>query len=146
MLGHPTVVHPGNLLAELLTQHEALRALMDRCEHLADELDDGHGDPAALTREVARLRLAFDAHNRFEEQYLRPVLREVDAFGSVRIDRMIADHISEHRAVRDQLGDGPTAVLRAAVDNLRVHLQAEERYFLSAKLLRERLVPMEHGS
>jgi iron-sulfur cluster repair protein YtfE (RIC family) len=146
MSRHQSTVSPGNLLAVLLTQHEALRALMDHCERLADELDDGDGDPAELTREIAKLRLAFDAHNRFEEQYLRPVLREIDAFSSVRIDRMIADHVSEHRAVRDQLGDGPIAVLRAAIDNLRVHLQAEERYFLSAKLLRERLVPMEHGS
>jgi hypothetical protein len=146
MSRHRTVVSPGNLLAELLAQHAALRALMDRCEQLADDLDEGRGDPAELTRAIATLRLEFDAHNRFEEQFLRPVLREINAFGSVRIDRMIADHVNEHRAVRDQLGDAPTAVLRAAVDQLRVHLQAEERYFLSAKLLRERLVPMQHGS
>ena len=143
---HPSGVHPGNLLAELLTQHESLRALMNRCGQLADDLDDGRGDPTALTREIVKLRLAFDAHNRFEEQFLRPVLREINAFGSIRIDRMIADHISEHRAVCDQLGDGPTAVLRAAVDQLRMHLQAEERYFLSAKLLRGDRATAEPGS
>ena len=139
-------MHPSKLLTELMKQHEAIRAIMDRCEALADELDDGRGDPSQLTREVAKLRLAFDAHNRFEEQLLRPVLREIDAFGDVRIDRMIADHIGEHHAVREQLGDGPTAMLRSAIDTLRVHLQAEERYFLSSKVLRDDLVTVEPGS
>jgi hypothetical protein len=139
-------VHPSKLLTELMTQHEALRGIMDRCEQLADELDAGRGDPAQLTREVAKLRLAFDAHNRFEEQLLRPVLREIDAFGDVRIDRMIADHVGEHRMVRERLGDGPTAIMRDAIDHLRVHLQAEERYFLSSKVLRDDLVSVEPGS
>jgi len=138
-------VQPSKLLTELTKQHDAIRQIMDRCEQLADELDEGRGDPSQLTREVAKLRLAFDAHNRFEEQLLRPVLRELDAFGDVRIDRMIADHVGEHHAVREQLGDGPTAVLRNAIDNLRVHLQAEERYFLSSKVLRDDLVSVEGG-
>jgi len=142
-------VHPSKLLTELTKQHDALRAIMDRCEQLADALDEGRGDleaAAQLTREVAKLRLAFDAHNKFEEQLLRPVLREIDAFGDVRIDRMIADHVGEHHAVREQLGEGPTAMLRSAIDNLRVHLQAEERYFLSSKVLRDDLVSVEGGS
>lgn len=139
-------MHPSKLLTELVKQHDALRAIMDHCEQLADELDEGRGDPSHLTREVAKLRLAFDAHNKFEEQLLRPVLREMDAFGDVRIDRMIADHIGEHHAVREQLGDGPTAMLRSAIDTLRVHLQAEERYFLSSKVLRDDLVSVESGS
>ena len=139
-------MHPSKLLTELMKQHDALRAIIDRCEAMADELDEGRGDPSQLTREVAKLRLAFDAHNRFEEQLLRPVLREMDAFGDVRIDRMIADHVGEHHAVREQLGDGPTAMLRSAIDTLRVHLQAEERYFLSSKVLRDDLVSVEPGS
>lgn len=139
-------MHPSKLLTELMKQHDALRSIIDRCEAMADDLDEGRGDPSQLTREVAKLRLAFDAHNKFEEQLLRPVLRELDAFGDVRIDRMIADHIGEHHAVREQLGEGPTAILRAAIDTLRVHLQAEERYFLSSKVLRDDLVSVEGGS
>jgi hypothetical protein len=129
-----------------MKQHDALREMIDHCESLADELDAGRGDPSHLTHEVAKLRIAFDAHNKFEEQLLRPVLREMDAFGDVRIDRMVADHVGEHHAVREQLGDGPTAMLRSAIDHLRVHLQAEERYFLSSKVLRDDLVSVEPGA
>jgi iron-sulfur cluster repair protein YtfE (RIC family) len=133
---------PSAVLAELVKQHADLRATMDECEHVADELDRGRGQLADLTRIVAELRSAFDAHNRFEEQLLRPVLREVDAFGDVRIDHMVADHVDEHRAMRRQL-DGPTAELRATLYELRAHLVAEERYFLSSRVLHDDLVTLE---
>jgi hemerythrin-like domain-containing protein len=134
---------PSKLLSELLQQHNELRKIMDRCEELADQLDIGKGEPAALAREISKLRIAFDAHNKFEEQLLRPVLREIDAFGEVRIERMFNEHVSEHRSVRLQLGDATTNALRGAIDSLRVHLEAEERYFLSSKVLRDDLVTLE---
>ena len=137
---------PSKLLAELMQQHDGLRAIMDRCEELADQLDIGKGDPGALAREVAKLRVAFDSHNKFEERLLRPVLREMDAFGDVRIERMYNDHVNEHRTMRLSLGDGTTNALRGAIDSLRVHLQAEERYFLSSKVLRDDLVSLESGA
>lgn len=122
-------------LRELLEQHEALRAMMDHCEQLADELDRGRGELGALVREVCRLRVELEAHNRFEEQVLRPLLRDLDAFEGVRVDHMFADHIEEHRALAGGL-DAPLVELRATLDRLRVHLAAEERYFLSARALR----------
>ena len=50
-------------LSELIAQHDTIRGLMDRCEELADEVDASPAaDPGPLTRELARLREAFDAH------------------------------------------------------------------------------------
>lgn len=120
---------PQTQLAEVFAQHEGLRAIMDRCEDLADQLDAGKGDVLALIGEVARLRIAFDEHNKFEEQVLRSVLREIAAFGDVRIERMFDDHVGEHRAMHLQLGDATTNALRGAIDGLRTHLAAEERHF-----------------
>ena len=134
---------PGRALAELEAQHDALRGMMDRCEELADELDAGRCDPMELTREVARLRLAFDAHNTFEEQLLRPVLKEVDAFSVPRIERMVEDHVGEHRAMRASLGSNETRDLREVIETLRAHLEAEERYLLTARVLRDDLVSVE---
>ena len=136
---------PSKVLEQLIAQHDELRAIMDRCEELADRLDAGDGNPLALTREIAKLRLSFDAHNKFEEQLLRPVLHEIDAFGDVRIDRMFSEHVDEHRSMRQQLGDPTTNALRGVIDSLRVHLQAEESYFLSSKVLRDDVVSVESG-
>ncbi len=134
----------SHVLAELISQHDSLRQMMDHCEDLADSLD-GHpdGDPVPLTRELARLRLAFDAHNKFEEQLLRPVLLEHDAFGNVRVERMVDDHVHEHRAIRERLGSPATAALRDVIETLRAHLDAEERYLLTSRVLRDDLVTVE---
>lgn len=134
---------PARALAELKAQHDALRGMMDRCEELADELDAGRSGPIQLTREVSRLRLAFEAHNTFEEQLLRPVLLGHDAFAEVRIERMIEDHVGEHREMRRRLHSNETSVLRDVIETLRAHLDAEERYLLSARVLRDDVVTIE---
>jgi hypothetical protein len=131
---------PGGALSELKAQHDVLRRKMERCEDLADEFDAGRMGPLRLTHEVSQLRLAFDAHDRFEEQQLRPVLQEADAFADVRIDGMIEDHVNEHRAMQSQLESIATGELRAAIQTLRAHLDAEERSLLGARVVREELV------
>jgi hypothetical protein len=130
---------PSRALAELKAQHDALRGMMDRCDELANALDAGRMGPLQLTREIERLRLAFKGHNEFEERLLRPMLREGDAYADVRIDRMIEDHVGEHRAMYAQLATTETAALRECLTMLRAHLDAEERYLLSARVLRDEL-------
>lgn len=134
---------PTAALHELEAQHAVIRQLMERCELLADELDAGRLDADRLTREVVRLRLALDTHNRFEEQILRPVLMEEDAFAEARIDRMVEDHVGEHRAMRDQLNATETRVLRETIGMLRAHLEHEEQYLLNAKVLHDDLVALD---
>ncbi|MEO8840979.1 MAG: hemerythrin domain-containing protein [Kofleriaceae bacterium] len=136
---------PKHALTELLAQHAELREIMRRCEHLAGELDDQRAAPDELTREVSRLRVAFDAHNQFEEQFLRPILLETDAFGEIRIEAMVADHIGEHRALDNYFVIAFTSELRFALEELRHHLETEERYFLSSRVLRDDLVVVEGG-
>lgn len=136
---------PSRTLTELMSQHDALRVMMNTCEFLANELDrDSDVDPTPLVRELARLRLAFEAHNKFEEQLLRPVLLEHDLHSAVRIERMVEDHVNEHRTIYAQLGSPDAApviaVLRDVIESLRAHLEAEERYLLTARVLRDDLV------
>lgn len=129
---------PQGTLAELISQHDALRAIMAHCEALADQIDgDPAADPSVLIHELARLREAFEAHNVFEEKLLRPVLLESDDYGAVRVDRMVDDHVHEHRAMASRLGAPAVAELRDVIETLRAHLEAEERYLLTAKVLRE---------
>jgi hemerythrin len=132
---------PKQVLTELLEQHEEIRGIIDHCEQMADDLDAGTLEPNVLLAEVARLRAVFDVHNRFEEKLLRPI----DAFGSVRVDKMVEDHVGEHRAMREGLDNPITAELRSTLAKLRQHLATEERFFLSSKVLREDIVVVEGG-
>jgi len=137
---------PSKALRELQTQHDALRAIMERCDELIAAFESGRDTTVELTREVARLRIAFDSHNRFEEQLLRPVLLDIDAFGSVRYERMLDEHVGEHRAMRDQLAAGTVGELHAVIAMLRAHLAAEERYFLTSRVLRDDVINVESTS
>lgn len=132
-------ITPGRALDELCAQHAELRRLMARCEELADEVDAGGSSPEELVHQVAQLRLAFDAHNQFEERLLRPLLIDQDWMGAVRVSRMIEDHVEEHRAMRAGLVASPTSELRGVLASLQEHLTTEERYFLSRKVLRDDL-------
>lgn len=135
---------PSQALAELIAQHDSLRELMDRCDGLADSMEaNPDGDATTLTRELARLRLAFDAHNKYEEQLLRPVLLAHDSFGNVRIERMVEDHVHEHRTIGTRLSSPVIADLRDVIETLRAHLDAEERYLLTSRVLRDDLVSLE---
>jgi iron-sulfur cluster repair protein YtfE (RIC family) len=127
---------PGRALAELARQHDELRALLDRCDQLAGQ-PDRDGVAAALADEVIRLRAAFGRHNAYEEQLLRPLLAEIDPFAAAQIDRMIADHIAEHRRFGHRLATLESDTLRDVIETLRAHLDAEERYLLSSRVLHD---------
>jgi len=130
----PVTYSHSRAIAEIQAQHAMLRGMMDRCEAFAGELEAGRCGPLQLTREVARLRLAFDAHNKFEEEMLRPVL--LAGMAPAMIDRRIEEHVSEHRAMRTSLATSETNLLREVIDSMRAHLDAEERYLRSAMTVR----------
>lgn len=125
---------PARALAELQLQHDMLRDMMERCEALADELDAGRCGPLQLTREVTRLRLAFEGHNKFEEEILRPVL--MAGVPAEAMERQIAEHIESHRKMRTGLATTETTMLREVIGSMRAHLEAEERYLASTHILR----------
>jgi hemerythrin len=128
---------PQRALADLFAQHAELRELMSLCELMADQLDANQISADELVREVARLRIALDAHNQFEELFLRPILAETDLFGAIRLDQMLADHTREHRLMHERLA-GPTTELRRTIEGLRTHLEIEEGHFLSSHVLERR--------
>jgi hypothetical protein len=127
-------------LAELAAQHASLRAHIARCEQLADQLDAGAIEPDALLTAITALRRAFDDHNQLEERWLHPLLLDADGMGAVRVARMVEDHVEEHQAIRraiaPALGPTTTGALRDVLTGLRDHLAAEERGFLSRRVLR----------
>ncbi len=117
---------PRHALAELLTQHAQLRDHIERCELYADELDAGRIALERVVGAVSELRAAFDAHNVYEEQLLRPILRDTSALADLRIEGVVAEHVDEHRAMRE----GLTGELRATLERMRAHLANEERMWM----------------
>jgi len=143
-----TTTRPSQALSTLAAQHRQLREMIAYCEDLANGLDVGRVDPAQVLRAVAILRETFDAHNELEEKLLPPVMIDTAWLGAVRVSRMIEDHVEEHGALTRELeitttttASSSSSELRSVLASLRAHLDSEERYFLSPKVLRDDLAP-----
>jgi len=126
----------ANLTARqrLLAEHERIRNLLAEAEQFADLRT-----PGAFGAAVATLYRALAEHNAAEELMLLPLLRDVDLFSEKRIERMSEEHAAEHAALRAVLASGGEAELAAALselaEELRAHLDAEERTFLHPHVL-----------
>ncbi len=136
---------PGKLLRDLLQQHEQIRSLIRRCDELLDLTERDASQVQELVLAVARLRWAVESHNRVEEQLLSPVLREADSFGDVRVEHMVEAHRREHAQIGERLDKPVVDSLRQTLGLLREHLETEERYFLTSRVLRDDLVTLEGG-
>lgn len=137
---------PSEALALLREQHDQIRELADRCDAALAGLagNEAIADDAGLA--VTRLRIAVAAHNRDEEALLGPILLATDAFGAVRVDAMMSSHAEEHQALREALYATTVAALRPVIAQLRAHLEAEEAFFLSHRIVRDDLVSIEGGA
>ncbi len=124
--------------ALMLEQHAGLRVRVERCSALSIRLLRGEEVAGELAGELARLREQFTAHVEAEERLLEPALASSDAWGPLRVDRMIEEHEAEHHAFRERLeGDTRAVASRFAefAEELDAHIAAEERTFLSPKVL-----------
>jgi iron-sulfur cluster repair protein YtfE (RIC family) len=124
----------------LLAQHARLRVLFGEALALA-RLREATGDGGpALEELMPRISRAFAEHNRYEEAVLRPVLLARDGLGPVRVERMMEEHVEEHRAFVEQLAAGAlqcAAALADFVEEVEAHMAAEERVFLNVAVLRD---------
>lgn len=138
---------PRRALTELRAQHAGLRGMMERCIELADELDAGRCGPTQLLREIARLRLAFASHNRYEEQLLRPVLLGAEQLDEGTLEDIEKQHVEEHYALQTRLaghaGTPMTHELRQVIEMMRAHLEHEERALSTNLLARGKVVAVD---
>ncbi len=133
----------------LLDEHAAIRAILcdaivavERCRRGVPARDELH---AAL----GRLSTAIAAHNAHEEELLREIVPKLDAWGAVRTEVMLEEHLQEHEELSAAVhaagttADVGTAVL--AVERLtmqmREHMANEELTFLGEELLNDDAVP-----
>lgn len=123
---------------QLLRQHGRLRELLGTARALATRLVAGESVEPDLAACLASLRDAFAEHNRTEEALLEPLLAGADAWGPARVARMLEEHVAEHRAMAEFLARPPADAAPGLADfaeQIEAHMDAEERTFLSAKVL-----------
>jgi len=132
---------PSVTRALLLEQHEGIRRRLAAVEELAADFRARAPVREAFATAIMVLLEALIQHNRAEESLLEPLLREGDGYADQRVSRMFEEHVNEHELIRKTLrGHDLGAVAEAVPDlaeTLRAHMEAEERTFLHARVLRD---------
>lgn len=133
---------PSEIRTELLGQHADLRAKMKAARELANRCH--HEDAReALRDSLSRVADALRMHNKREEELMRDVFPELDAWGPIRAEIMAEEHVGEHNHLYEALMTASTtAVAKEAAsaamtlfDQIEKHMAREEKVFLGEDVL-----------
>jgi iron-sulfur cluster repair protein YtfE (RIC family) len=129
----------ASIRAKLLDDHEQLRRLLGAAEELAARQRRQVEPVSELRDALAALRTRLMAHNSSEEALVEPLLAEGDDWAPKRIARMSEEHRAEHAAMVSLLDGDKLRLLAETLpelaEELRAHMEAEERTFLHPKVL-----------
>jgi iron-sulfur cluster repair protein YtfE (RIC family) len=144
---------PSEVRTLVLSGHTLLRQLLDDIDRLASmELDVPGTGAQNLRARAGELASTLSAHLELEEEILQPILKTIDAWGPVRVERMNADHANQRERIFDirrQSADPNFANanlarrLRQLVVDLREDMEWEEREMLHPDLLRDDIVSLK---
>ena len=132
----------------ILDEHTSLRDVLEEIEEALGEMT--RRVPGALGRLRGSLRTFRDAflrHLSHEETVLRPLLREVDAWGPARVETMDEEHRTQ-RAALDELSclaldhdvDRTVQHVEEFIRRLRADMEQEEHRALSEEVLRDDII------
>lgn len=141
-------MEPSKARQQLLAEHDELRTLLARAAQIAADILCGVAPPTALHDVLQLCRSSLAAHNASEERLLGPILQHDFAWGQARIDRMFEEHRAEHAEMHAALTGADLKIAPKIADlreMIEAHMAAEERTFLSRKVLRDDVVTVEGG-
>jgi len=127
----------------LLVQHAQIRADLASCVALAEKLVAGTASRATFDQAVAQLRFDIDEHTGTETLAIRDLLEDAEEWGTVLLDRMVEEHVGAHDALWAALTGSSheiAARMKDLAEQLDAHMAAEERTFLSPKVLQGEVI------
>lgn len=139
---------PSDVRARILAEHTVLRTLYGTTEAYARAVLEDEDDAAGPLREHCReLCNTLLRHIELENAVLAPALHDIDAFGPVRAQQLLAEHERQCSALTtmlisiDERGDRELAAdVLGLLAELRTDMAYEEDALLHPDLLRDDLV------
>jgi iron-sulfur cluster repair protein YtfE (RIC family) len=135
----------------ILDEHTILRNVLEDIEDSLGEMT--RRVPGAVRRLRASLRTFQDAflrHLSHEETVLRPLLKDVDAWGPARVEAMDEEHCAQRAALAelsrlalDQDLDCTVMRVEEFIRRLRADMDGEEQRALSEEVLRDDIIVID---
>jgi DUF438 domain-containing protein len=126
---------PSEIRKELLGHHAELRRKMETARRSASARE--------LHRALVEISELLRSHNLREEELMTEVFPTLDAWGMIRAEVMVGEHIDEHRELWETLlattatSDAAAARRKAneLFDKVLEHMAREEKVFLTEEVL-----------
>ena len=139
---------PSEVRERIHADHERIRHLLDHVREHSGTLKAGSDDKAfaALNEHAHNLLDVMLIHIDLEDRILAPALRDTDAFGPVRADRLVSEHVLQRSHLRELLEavrarelDAQSLAERmtALVEMVQADMESEEKDLLNQKLLND---------
>lgn len=147
-----TSMRPSAVRKRIQSEHDELRTQLDKLEALAERL--GQDDGAAVEPAIALSQDLYETlrdHIDLEDAILAPALREADAWGDLRADKLVAHHREQREELMALGNDIPSGVnprdfgerLRAFILDVREDMKHEEKALLDENLLRDDVIGID---
>ncbi len=144
-------MNPSQVRRRILEEHVQLRRQLDALETAANALSEGRIPLANVTETARGVLTNLVEHTQLEDAIVAPSLRDIDAWGPTRADRLIEHHMQQ----REQLAsivltyEESAELSRVArltlawIEDVRLDMQHEEREMLNSNLLRDDVISVE---
>jgi iron-sulfur cluster repair protein YtfE (RIC family) len=134
----------------LRAQHLKLRATVEKARDAAHNSLANNGASGELQAAVTALQKELIAHLADEERLLEPILPNLDAWGSVRLDLLRAEHAHQRAVLAVLTGSsawpaGPVIAWRtlALCDDLLTDMEFEERELINERVLHDDVILLD---
>lgn len=130
---------PSTVRKILIEEHAQLKGKLAELENML-----AHRQFEGLQQKLREFNHFFLKHIAHEEKILRPALKDIDAWGPVRIEQMNKEHGEQHLRIRDL--DRRVAIekpeiyiplIKAFIADIYEDMETEEKELLSPDLLRD---------
>jgi hypothetical protein len=133
---------------ELLARHAEMRAAVNDIQVAVERVRSGNGPPEELQTALADLADALRVHCAHEDDVLREVLRNADAWGDARVEVLDNEHAHERGELDDAVVESGladdverlVAITLRCVARLLEHFAREERFALAEDVLCDGIV------
>jgi hypothetical protein len=143
-----TLPNAAETRTRIAFDHDRLRAIMRRVSASAAEALREEQRRPWLRGALAELRCELERHLEYEETFLVPILAQADAWGPVRAEHLLKDHVGQRTlvvALTEDASDGVRTIdalveeIEWFVQTLERDMRDEEANFLSDEALGEEL-------
>jgi len=145
----------GTARQSILSQHEHLRALLERAREVAEAALDGRPpSPDAVASAIGDIRTTMEVHLTFEEKVLLPLLRDDLPVGPERADRLLDEHARQRQTLATLHQEArafpelPTLAAKLAflASWLLADMAEEEHALLNPDVIRDDIIVIDQSS